>query len=77
MTGRNGDGFDVFFEQPRFLLDDIGASEFIVYNPRGEHLMVSHTARILDLDPRRIRANQGWFSVRETGVPGWKSFLFD
>lgn len=36
--------YDLFFEQPRFLLDNIGTRGWVVYNPGDEHRMFSHTA---------------------------------
>jgi hypothetical protein len=71
------DGYDLFFEQPRFLLDDIGAREFVVYNRRDQHVVISHDAWILSLAPDVLEANQGWYAVRDAGRPHWKYFLFD
>src|SRR5690606_28690100 len=42
-----GAGFNLFFEQPRFILDNFGARELVVYNPLGEHSMISHDSWIL------------------------------
>ena len=68
----NGEGYNLTFEQPRFLLDSIGTREFVMYNPRDEHAMTSHAARRLtqpELD--------GWYAVHDTSMPHWKYFLFD
>jgi hypothetical protein len=70
-------GYDLSFEQPRFLLDDIGAREIVVYNPRDQHLVPSHAAWILLFTPNQLAANQGWYSARELAAPHWRSFLFD
>lgn len=67
-----GESYNLVFEQPRFVLDNLGARELTVYNPRGEHQAVSHAAWRLS-NP----GEQGWYAVRETGTPNWKSFLFD
>jgi len=40
-----GDSFDLSFEQPRFLLDDLGAREWLVYNPRDESRVPTATRR--------------------------------
>jgi hypothetical protein len=74
---RRGESYDLSFEQPRFLLDDIGAREIVVYNPRDEQLVLSHAAWVLAFSPAQLAANQGWYSARELGVPHWRSFLFD
>jgi len=73
-----GDSYNLFFEQPRFLLDDLGTREWVVYNPRDEHLIFSHTSWFLLLPPGEVAHRaQGWYAVQETGHPHWKSFLFD
>ncbi|MCL4257756.1 MAG: hypothetical protein KJZ53_04395 [Anaerolineales bacterium] len=41
-----GDRFNLFFEQPLFILDNFGAREFVVYNPLGQHSMISHDSWI-------------------------------
>lgn len=72
-----GGAYNLAFEQPRFLIDEIGAREFVVYHPRDRHAMFSHTAWILILTPEESLRAQGWFAVREAGAAHWKSFLFD
>ncbi|MCW5874225.1 MAG: hypothetical protein KIS88_06225 [Anaerolineales bacterium] len=71
-----GDGFNLFFEQPLFILDNFGAREFVVYNPLGQHSMISHDSWILLLSPSRVLATQGWFQVNDAG-DGWRYFWFD
>jgi len=73
----SGEAYNLFFEQPRFLLDNIGTREFVVYNPRDEQTMISHDGWILLLTPEEIRANQGWYAVHNAAVPHWKYFWFD
>lgn len=73
----NGEAYNLFFEQPRFLLDNIGAREFVVYNPRDEQTMISHDGWILLLTPEEIRASQGWYAVQNAAIPHWKYFWFD
>lgn len=71
-----GDGFNLYFEQPLFILDNFGAREFVVYNPQGQHSMISHDSWILLLSPSRVLATQGWFQVTDAG-DGWRYFWFD
>lgn len=73
----NGAAYDLFFEQPRFLLDDLGTREFVVYNARDEQMMVSHTAWVLSFSPEQLRRNQGWYAVHDGPSPRWKTFWFD
>ncbi len=57
-----GDGYNLYFEQPLPLLSAIGTREFVVYNRRGEHMMLSHAAWNLTRSPGRLGAGQGWYS---------------
>ncbi|WP_157246767.1 hypothetical protein [Nonomuraea typhae] len=72
-----GQAYSVYFAQPRFLLDEVGVREIVMYNPRDEHLMPSHVYWILYWSPEQLERNQGWFAVRDTGVARWKAFVFD
>ncbi len=72
-----GDAYNLFFEQPRFLFDDFGVREWVVYNPLDEQRMYSHTSWLLLLSPEEVVRTQGWFDLREAGAPHWKVFLFD
>jgi hypothetical protein len=71
-----GDSYNFFFEQPRFFFEDIGIHEWVVYNPKGEHRMYSHTAWMLQ-SPEELERSQGWYSSHNTPHPNWKYFLFD
>jgi hypothetical protein len=73
----NGDAYNLFFEQPRFLFDNIGTREFVVYNPRDEQVMISHTAWILLLSPQELQTSQGWYAVHNAATSHWKQFWFD
>jgi hypothetical protein len=73
----NGDAYHLYFEQPRFLFDNIGTREFVVYNKLDEHAMVSHTAWILQLPPEELQTSQGWYAVHDAPTPHWKYFWFD
>ena len=69
--------YNLFFEQPRFLLDNIGTREWVVYNPGDEHQIFSHTAWFLLLTPEELERSQGWYAVHETSQPHWRYFWFD
>jgi hypothetical protein len=72
-----GESYNLFFEQPRFLIDNVGTREWVVYNPNDEHRMFSHTAWFLLLTPEQLERSQGWYSVHDTSIPHWKYFWFD
>jgi hypothetical protein len=72
-----GESYNVFFEQPRFLFDNIGTREWVVYNPKDEHRMYSHTAWFLLLTPEQLERSQGWYAVHDANAPHWKYFWFD
>jgi hypothetical protein len=71
-----GDSYNLSFEQPRFLLDRFGTREWVVYNPRDEHRVYSHTAWLLP-PPDVAEPSQGWYASGETGHAHWRYFLFD
>lgn len=68
-------GYNLSFEQPRFLLDKFGTREWVVYNPLDENSVYSHTAWLLPTD--QAEPSQGWYASGETGHLHWKYFLFD
>ena len=70
------DSYNLSFEQPRFLLDRFGTREWVVYNPRDEHRVYSHTAWLLP-PPDVAEPSQGWYASGETGHAHWMYFLFD
>lgn len=70
-----GKGYNLSFEQPRFLLDQFGTREWVVYNPLDENSMYSHTARLLSNE--QADTSQGWYASGNTGYQHWKYFLFD
>lgn len=71
-----GDGYNLSFEQPRFLLDRFGTREWIVYNPLDEQKVYSHVAWLMpSYSPES--PNQGWYASGATGHPHWKYFWFD
>lgn len=73
----DGETYNLAFEQPHLLFDQLGAREFVVYNPRDTQLMPSHAAWILLRSPEEIAAEQGWYAAVPTAFPHWRSFWFD
>jgi hypothetical protein len=69
--------YNLVFQQPRFLLDDIGVREFVVYNPLDQQRIISHASWILLLSPAESRRTPGWFASRNAAQPHWKLFWFD
>lgn len=68
-------GYNLSFEQPRFLLDDFGAREWVVYNPLDENSVYSHTQWLLNTE--QVETGQGWYDSKNTEYKHWKYFLFD
>jgi len=68
-------GYNLSFEQPRFLLDRLGTREWVVYNPLDENSVYSHTAWLLSTE--QAEPSQGWYASGNTGHQHWKYFLFD
>jgi len=73
----DGESYNLAFEQSHLFFDQLGAREFVVYNPRDTHLIPSHAAWILVRTPEEMAAQQGWYAVEATAFPHWKSFWFD
>jgi hypothetical protein len=71
-----GDSYNLSFEQPRLLLDRFGTREWVVYNPRDEHRVYSHTAWLLP-PPEVAEPSQGWYASGPAGHAHWMYFLFD
>jgi hypothetical protein len=72
-----GDAYNLVFEQQLFLFDNLGAREFVVYNPLDAQTMMSHDSWIFFFSPEALLDNQGWYEVHEVGSPHWKVFWFD
>jgi len=71
------DSYNLSFEQPRFLFDKIGTREWVVYNPKDEHRVYSHTSVLLLLSPDELERSQGWYASGNSTHAHWKYFLFD
>ena len=69
--------YNLYFEQPRFMLDNLGTREFVVYNPLDEHFMVSHPSFMLRLDPAQFESSPGWYEVHDAETDHWRYFWFD
>jgi len=69
--------YNIYFEQPRFFFDRFGTKEFVVYNPKDNHLMLSHTVWHMQSGNFPSRIYQGWYASQDIGIPHWKSFFFD
>jgi hypothetical protein len=72
-----GEAYNLYFEQPRFLFDNFGTREFVVYNSLDQHFMISHTSWILILRPDQVERTPGWYAVHDAPTPHWKYFWFD
>jgi hypothetical protein len=72
----NGDAYNLFFEQFTYRL---GTREFVMYNPRDEHIMTSHAMDLLELTPEQLELERtrGHYAVHDTPNPHWKYFWFD
>ena len=72
----NGDAYNLYFEQPKFLFD-FGLREIVMYNKLDEHFIVSHAAWILTGPPEEVQIRRGWHAVHAASSPHWKYQTFD
>jgi len=72
----HGQSYNVFFEQPTW---PIGTQEFVMYNPRDEHMMIVHNQDLLESPPEQVDRERNFHAraARGAGVPHWKYFWFD
>lgn len=72
----NGEAYNLFFEQFTYR---IATHEFVMYNPRDEHIMSAHAGDRLRHTPEEL--NQEWtrsyYALHATPYPHWKYFWFD
>lgn len=73
----NGEAYNLFFEQPKLLLDNVGTREFVAYNKLDEHVIPSHASWVLVWTPEELEAQQGWYAAYDTSSSHWKCFWFD
>ena len=69
----SGEAYNVFFEQPALRF---GTREIVMYNPRDEQEMTSHTAALLGT-PQQLNRRRGYYASGNTAHPHWKYFWFD
>lgn len=72
-----GAAYNLSFEQPRFLFDNIGTREFVVYNKLNQHTIISHDGWILLLSPSQLATSQGWYATHQAASQHWRYFWFD
>lgn len=70
----SGDSYNVFFEH---WVDRIGTREIVMYNPRDEQEMTSHTMTRLRRTPAELAGRGGYYAAVDAGRPHWKRFWFD
>ena len=72
----HGEGYNLVFEQFNYRF---GTREFVVYNPRDEHVMTAHASDILELTPEQlvVERTRGHHARHELPQPHWKIFWFD
>jgi hypothetical protein len=73
----NGDAYNLYFNQPRFLFPELGAREVVMYNKLDQHVMPSHAYWVLISTPEELAQGQGWYAVNDAPTPHWKYFWFD
>jgi len=69
--------YQIYFEQPRFLFDNFGIREFVVYSPDDHLMMISHESWHLLLEPDQLKRTQGWYASHPAGKDHWTVFWFD
>lgn len=72
----HGEAYNVVFEQFSYRL---GTREFVVYNPRDEHVMTAHAIDILEMTPNQLalERTRGHNARHDLPQPHWKLFWFD
>jgi len=73
---RHGDAYNLYFEQ---FSNRLGNREIVVYNPRDEHVMTSHSIDILQLTPEQLalERTRGHYALLDAPSPHWKYYWFD
>ena len=72
----HGEAYNLVFEQFNYRF---GTREFVVYNPRDEHVMTAHAVDILELTPEQlvVERTRGHNARYDLPQPHWKIFWFD
>ncbi len=71
-----GQSYNVFFEHPTW---PIGTQEFVMYNPRDEHVMIVHNQDLLESTQEEVDRERNFHALaaRDVGFRHWKYFWFD
>lgn len=71
-----GESYNLSFEQFSY---QPGVREFVMYNPKDEHVMTSHAIDLLELTPGQLALEhtRGHNARFDTPHPHWKYFWFD
>ena len=72
----HGEAYNLFFEQFSYRF---GTQEYVMYNPRDEHVMTSHAMDLLELTPEQlvVERTRGHYALNDAPQPHWKYFWFD
>ena len=72
----SGETYNLFFEQVAL---HFGTREFVMYNPRDQHVMTSHKMDLLQFTPEELalERSRGHYAVHDAPHPHWKYFWFD
>jgi hypothetical protein len=72
----HGESYNLFFEQFAY---SFGTQEYVMYNPRDEHVMTSHAMDLLELTPEQlaVERTRGHHARNDAPQPHWKYFWFD
>ena len=72
----HGEAYNLFFEQFAYRF---GTQEFVMYNPRDEHVMTSHAMDLLEFTPAQLASerSRGHYARNDAPQPHWKYFWFD
>lgn len=72
----HGQSYNVFFEQPTWR---IGTQEFVMYNPRDEHVMIVHNQDLLESTQEEVDRERNFHgrAARDAGVRHLKYVWFD
>lgn len=72
----HGESYNLFFEQFAY---SFGTQEYVMYNPRDEHVMTSHAMDLLELTPQQLalERTRGHHALNDAPQPHWKYFWFD
>jgi hypothetical protein len=70
----SGQTYNVYFEHSA---TSPGVQEIVMYNPRREQDISSHTIDLLQLSAEDIRRQRGYFAAHDLERAGWRRFLFD